>query len=60
LRKLLANFKALVLKVPLNMQDYSIMAGAVMVFYGIHLVYPPAAFIVIGSGLIYMGLPGKR
>ena len=47
------------IKIPLGGQDVCIIAGAVMVFYGLHLVFPPAAFIVIGCGLIYLGFPGR-
>jgi len=33
-------------------QDLQLVSGIVMLGYGLHLVYPPSAFIVIGFLLI--------
>lgn len=33
----------------LDLQDFQLVTGLSMLGYGLHSVYPPAAFIVIGS-----------
>jgi hypothetical protein len=30
--------------------------GAIGLFYGIYIIYPPAAYIVAGAGFIYIGM----
>ena len=44
-------------KIPFGPQDVAIMIGTGMVFFGLYLIYPPAAYIVIGAGIIYIGFP---
>ena len=34
-----------------------VVAGLGAVGYGLHLAYPPSAFIVVGAALMWMGLP---
>ena len=39
-----------------GIRDALLLIGAGVLFYGIFLIYPPAAYIVAGAGFIYMGL----
>jgi len=39
-----------------GLKDFVLLLGAGGLFYGIWLIYPPAAFIVIALGLIYLGM----
>jgi len=43
LKKLLSSF---------DLQDLQLVSGIAMLGYGLFLVYPPAAFIVVGSLLL--------
>jgi len=36
-----------------DLQDLQLVSGIAMLGYGLHLVYPPSAFIAIGSLLIF-------
>jgi len=49
-------FKKINLKGKFGLKDLLIVIGAGLLFYGIYLIYPPAAYIVIAVGLIYTGL----
>ena len=49
------NFK-LNFKKSFELKDLMLFIGAGALFYGIYLIFPPAAFIVIGSGCIYLGM----
>ena len=44
----------------LDFTDYMMLAGGVSVFYGLYLIYHPAAFIALGSGLIFWALQIER
>ena len=41
-----------------------VLVGACLTVYGVFLIYPPAAYIVAGTSLVYVGLTtdygGKR
>lgn len=37
-----------------------LMVGFLMLGYGIYLIYHPAAFIVCGALLMWLGLPPRR
>ena len=43
-------------KIKFEIQDFAMLIGAGALFYGIWLIYPPAAYIVIGVGIIYLGV----
>ena len=51
----LRNFKVSLLK-GFELKDFMLLLGAGALFYGIWLIYPPAAYIVIGVGVIYLGV----
>ncbi len=36
--------------------DLLIFGGMAMLFYGLHQAYPPAAYVVVGAALIFLGL----
>ena len=36
--------------------DYLFVIGAASAFYGVFCIYKPAAFILLGAGLIYMAV----
>ena len=36
--------------------DYLFVIGAASAFYGVFCIYKPAAFILLGAGLIYMAI----
>jgi len=38
-----------------GIKDILIFVGVASLFTGIWLIYPPAALIIIGAGLIYLG-----
>ena len=44
------------LKGKFELKDFAMLIGAGLLFYGIWLIYPPAAYIVIGVGVIYLGV----
>jgi len=39
-----------------GLDDFVMLLGTAGLFYGIWLIYPPAAFIVIGIWFIYLGV----
>ncbi len=39
-----------------DLKDLCILIGAGLLFYGLFLIYPPAAYIVAGAGFVYLGL----
>jgi hypothetical protein len=39
--------------------DIFIVLGDVLLGKGLHMIYPPLMFIVIGAAIIWLGLPGK-
>lgn len=39
----------------LDMQDAIAFGGLAMVGYGLHLIYPPAAWIGVGAALFWLG-----
>ncbi len=43
-------------KIKFDIRDFALLLGAGALFYGIWLIYPPAAYIVIGVGVIYLGV----
>ncbi len=51
----LRNFK-LNFKKNFELKDLALLLGAGALFYGIWLIYPPAAYIVIGVGVLYLGV----
>ena len=40
--------------------DVLMLAGVGLVFYGVFLIYQPAAFIVLGAGLVYWAIQLER
>ena len=44
------------LKGKFGIKDLFILIGTGLLFYGIFLIYPPAAYIVIAVGLIFIGV----
>jgi len=40
-----------------NKKDFLILAGAVLVWYGLYLIYEPVSYIVFGAGLIWFSYP---
>jgi len=38
------------------LKDLLAIIGIGLLFYGIYLIYPPAAYIALGLGLIYVGV----
>jgi hypothetical protein len=43
----------------INIKDMLMIIGLIMVGKGIYMIYPPAAWIVIGGFFIYLGWPCK-
>jgi hypothetical protein len=39
----------------LDLRDFLAFGGLAMVGYGLHLIYPPAAWIGIGAALFWLG-----
>ena len=39
-----------------GIKDALLIIGAAGLFYGIWLIFPPAAYIVAGAGLIFIGM----
>ena len=39
-----------------GLKDLLILIGAGVLFYGVWLIYPPAAYILIGMSLIFLGV----
>ena len=39
-----------------GLKDLFMLIGGIGLFYGIFKIYPPAAFIVVSLGLIYLGV----
>ncbi|MGD9276349.1 MAG: hypothetical protein PVJ67_04200 [Candidatus Pacearchaeota archaeon] len=44
------------LKDKFGLRDFIILLGMGVLFYGIWLIYPPAAYIASGIGFIYLGV----
>jgi uncharacterized membrane protein len=40
--------------------ELAILAGFLMLGYGLYLIYPPAMFIICGACLIWFGFPKVR
>ncbi len=47
-------------KLKLALTDILLLLGAGLVFYGVYRIYEPAAFILIGTGLIYWAIQLER
>jgi hypothetical protein len=47
-------------KIPIDHNDIFVLAGAGLVAAGIWQIYQPAAFIAVGLGLLWLGLPRTR
>jgi hypothetical protein len=43
-----------------DLNDLFMVAGAGVLFYGTWLIYRPAAFILLGLGLLWWGIKGSR
>lgn len=39
----------------LDVRDFLAFGGLAMVAYGLHLIHPPAAWIVVGAALFWLG-----
>ena len=48
------------LKLPFDLYDLLIFAGAAATVFGIWQIYHPAAYIIGGAAFIYVGLLGSR
>ena len=44
------------LKGKFELKDFVLLIGAGLLFYGLFLIYPPVAYIIIGGGLLYLGV----
>jgi len=44
------------LKGKFELKDFILLIGAGLLFYGLFLIYPPVAYIIIGGGLLYLGV----
>ena len=40
----------------ISFTDILLFIGAGLAFYGIYLIYKPAAFIILGAGVIYLAI----
>ena len=47
------------LKIIDDAKDAFIIAGISLLAYGLHMIYAPLMYIVLGIGFIIMGLPRK-
>lgn len=45
---------------PFNFADIILLIGTGSVFYGAFLIYQPAAYLLLGAGLIYMAIRMER
>jgi len=43
-----------------DLNDLWVLAGISLFAYGVWQIYPPAAFILTGAGLVWWGLTGSR
>lgn len=43
-----------------TLRDFCAFGGLGLAAYGAHQVYPPAAFLLGGAGLFYLGVRGAR
>lgn len=41
-------------------RETCLVAGFLLLGYGIWLVYPPAAFVICGGLLLWLGLPPRK
>lgn len=57
MRKLLSKFSALPkLAALVDLRDGFTFGGLALVGYGLHAIYPPAAFVVVGAVLFWIGV----
>jgi hypothetical protein len=44
----------------IDITDGMILAGSGLLFYGIYQIFPPAAYIILGIGLIFWAIQIER
>lgn len=42
-----------------DINDALLICGAILISKGLHMIYPPLAYIAVGLIVMWMGLPGK-
>lgn len=46
-------------RIDIDLQDAFVFGGLGCVGYGLHAIYPPAAWIVVGAALFWLGIRGS-
>ncbi len=44
-------------KVKVYIREALIILGAILVWYGLYMIYEPISYIVLGGGLVWFGFP---